>query len=488
VKVSDRLRIVRGGSKIEVFFVYSLIRWQDVVDIIIMSVLVYQLYGWFKHTKALQVVVGLGSLGVVYLATRSLGFYMTSWILQELGTVLFVLIIVIFQAEIRQALYRISPLRRLFGRQEGAPLFDLQDFAEAIFSLATSRTGAIIVFQRSEPIDEYISNGIAIDSCINGQLISSIFNVGSPLHDGALIIRNGRISRASAHLPLSTSNEIPHYFGTRHRAGIGLAERSDAAVVIVSEERGEVSLALSRELSKVASSEHLALHLGQLLAYTEREEVRLTVMRRLFRNFWAKLITVLLVSLCWLLITAKQGEIVTILAPVQFRNLSESLLLRKSDPEQVELQLKSVSSLIPIPKEGDVVAVVDLAKVQSGTNQVLIRKENISLPSGVVVTQVKPVSLRVTIERKVRKDLRVTATLRGTPKGKLQLRRVTVVPPMVTVEGPESVLSRMETIRTEVIRLSDVEKSTTVEKRLELPAHLRLPNEEKIQVRIILGK
>lgn len=467
---------------------YPLIRWQDIVDIIIMSVLVYQLYGWFKHTKALQVVIGLGSLGVVYLVTRNLGFYMTSWILQELGTVLFVLIIVIFQAEIRQALYRFSPLRSIFGRQEGGQLFDVKEFAETLFALAAARTGALVVFQRSEPVDEYVTNGIDLDSSLNGQLVRSIFYEGSPLHDGALIVKNGRITKASAHLPLSVSTEIPYVYGTRHRAGIGLTERSDAAVVIVSEERGEVSLALSGKLLRIDAPDQLVTQLGQLLAFSDQEEVRLTFVRRIFRNFTAKLVTVALVTLCWLLVTARQGEIVTVMAPVQFRNLSESLLLRKSVPEQVELQLKSVSSLIPIPKEGDIVAVVDLSKVHVGSNQVTIRKENVSLPSGVLVTQVKPMTVKVVIDRKVRKQVRVTADLRGRVPDNLRLKRVTVMPARVVLEGPESVLGEMDTVRTEPVRLSDIQKSIVLEKRVELPAHLRLPNEEKVQVHISVGR
>ena len=190
------------------------IRWQDIADIIIMSFLVYHLYGWFRHTKAFQVVIGLGSLGVVYIVTKNLGFFMTSWILQELGTALFVLIIVIFQSEIRQALYRISPLRSIFGRQDPVPSVDLGELVEAVSSLADSHTGAIIVFQRSEPIDEYLSNGIPVESSMSGELIGCIFKDGSPLHDGALIIRNGKITQASCHLPLSTNSEIPQQYGT----------------------------------------------------------------------------------------------------------------------------------------------------------------------------------------------------------------------------------------------------------------------------------
>ena len=226
-------------------------RPQDVADILIMSFLVYQLYRWFKNTKALQVVIGIGFLVVLYFVTKNLDLFMTSWILQQLGTVLFILIIVIFQTEIRQALYRFSLLRNLFGHQANVSRLDLMELSRGIFALAGEHTGAIVVFQRKEPLDEYLMHGTPLDSLVSAQLIATIFRDGTPLHDGAVVIRDDRISQASCHLPLSASSELPQYCGTRHRAALGLSERSDAAVVIVSEERGEVSLALAGEIEKI---------------------------------------------------------------------------------------------------------------------------------------------------------------------------------------------------------------------------------------------
>lgn len=463
---------------------FALIRWQDVADIIIMSFLVYQLYSWFKHSKAFQVVIGLSSLGVVYLVTKYLGFFMTSWILQELGTVIFVLIIVIFQTEIRQALYRISPLRRIFGRQDSNPSFDFTELSEAVFLLAASKTGAILVFQRSEPIAEYITNGVPLDSSVNGHLIGCIFQDGSPLHDGALVISNGRVVTASSHLPLSTNPAIPQHFGTRHRAGLGIAERSDAAVVIVSEERGEVSLALGQIIEKINSAEELASRLESLLQLPVREEVHITMVKRVFGNFWPKLATVALVFVCWLIITARQGEIVTITAPVQFRNSPETLLLRNSSIEEVELQLKTFSSLIQLPKEGELAAEVDLSKTRVGNNKILFKKDDFTLPSGVAITRINPSSLRVTMEKKVRKIVKVTPRLTGKLPAGLRLRAVTVIPSEVMLEGPDSVMARLSSVRTEEIRLQDVDGSKNVSRKLEVPAHLRTLSADAVVVRI----
>jgi len=468
--------------------VSPVIRWQDIADIIIMSFLVYHLYGWFRHTKAFQVVIGLGSLGVVYMVTKNLGFFMTSWILQELGTALFVLIIVIFQAEIRQALYRISPLRSIFGRQDPVHSVDVGRLVDAVFSLAVSRTGAIIVFQRTEPIDEYLFNGIPVESSISGELIGCIFKDGSPLHDGALIVRNGRIAQASCHLPLSTNSEIPQQYGTRHRAALGLSERSDAAVVIVSEERGEVSLALSGKLERMETAQQLSTRLTDLLFTPVPEAAHLSLVRRMTRNFWPKLATFALVFVCWLVITARQGEITTIAAPVQFHNLPDSLLLGKSSLDSVELQLKTISSLIPLPKEGDIVADIDLSRMQEGNNQVLFRKEDFKLPSGVVITRIKPAGMRVVIEKRMRKLVRVEPRFTGAPADNLRLKRYKVSPSMVMVEGPASILSQLESLRTEEISLDVPAGSRTMEKRLAVPAQLRALYDDQVKVRIVIGK
>ena len=286
-------------------------RPQDIVDIIIMSFLVYQLYRWFKNTKALQIVIGLGFLVILYFVTKNLDLYMTSWILQELGTVLFILIIVIFQTEIRQALYRFSPLRNLFGRQANGFRLDLMELSRTIFAFAAEKTGAIIVFQRKEPLDEYLMHGVPLDSLVSTQLLASIFNEGTPLHDGAVVIRDGRVTQASCHLPLSVNSELPQFYGTRHRAALGLSERSDAAIVTISEERGEVTLALSGELEKIDTPEHLSEKLHDILVPPDQDIVRVSFREKMFSNLRPKLVTVFLVIISWLIITAKQGGILT---------------------------------------------------------------------------------------------------------------------------------------------------------------------------------
>jgi YbbR domain-containing protein len=266
-----------------------------------------------------------------------------------------------------------------------------------------------------------------------------------------------------------------------------LTERSDAVVVIVSEERGEVSLALSGNLEKIETAEELSTRLESLLLLPDRDEAHITLMKRIFGNFWPKLAIVALVLISWLIITARQGEIVTTTAQVQFRNLPDSLLLRNASVEEVELQLKTFSSLIQLPKQGELIAEIDLSKTRVGSNKILFRKEDFKLPSGVMITRISPTSFNVTMEKRVRKLVRVVPRLTGTLPAGLHLRKVTVEPSEVMMEGPDSIMARMGSVRTEEVRLSSLDASTTVTKKLEVPAHIRAISADTVSIQIQLG-
>jgi diadenylate cyclase len=450
--------------------VFPYIRLQDIADIIIMTFLVYQLYSWFKNTRALQVVMGLGFLGLLYVVTKNAGLFMTSWILQELGTVLFVLIIVVFQGEIRQALYRFSLLRNLFGRQAGEHGLDLMELASTGFSLAAKRTGAIIVFQRQERLDDYLLHGVPLDSLVSGQLLVSIFEDGTPLHDGAVVIRDGRIDQASCHLPLSASTDLPQHFGTRHRAALGLTERSDAVVVVVSEERGEVSLAVAGKLQKMHTSEELAEQLQTLLVQLQPRPGHVSLRTQLFRNLVPKLATLLLVVVSWLIITAKQGGLVTVTAPIKFHNLPESLALKNAVPEEVEVQLTALSSLVPTPGRLDITVDLDLAKIHEGANHLAVDASDFHLPLGVSVASVTPARVKVVAERKVQRELPVRIRKRGVLSPAVRLRRLQVEPGVVTVAGPEHLVARLEAVETEEVDLALLRQGTTLDVKLVPPA------------------
>ena len=444
------------------------IRIQDIADILIMTFLLYQLYSWFRGTRAIQVLLGLGVVTLIYFATRYLDLYMTSWVLQQLGTVLIILIIVVFQTEIRQALYRFSLLRHILDSHQDTQHSQFQEIAETLFSMAARRTGALIVFQGNESLHDLMTNGVVLNSEISPQMLESIFYDGAPFHDGAALINNGRIEKAACHLPLSVSADIPQHLGTRHRAALGLSERCDAVVVAISEERGEVSLVTAGVLRRMDSPAELIVALDELLR-SEPECPRVTLRRRIFSNIVPKGALFLGVCIFWGLITIRQGQITTVTAPVRLHGVPDSVVLLGTFPEEVTVQVKAMSSLAPAPSKLDLTAEIDASRIIEGSNSIRVNHADISAPSGMTIMSVSPAGVRVTAEKKLRKRVPVKITLKGRLPSAQSSLHVTCEPDSVNIEGPASQVSRVDYIATEDIDAARLKRGKEYLKNLRVP-------------------
>ncbi len=461
------------------------IRLQDIADILIMTFLLYQLYTWFRGTRAIQVLLGLGVVTLIYFGTRFLGLYMTSWVLQELGTVLIILIIVVFQAEIRQALYRFSLLRHMLDSRQDTKHSQFQEIAETLFAMAAKHTGALIVFQRNEPLEDLVSNGVLLDCDISPQMLESIFYNGAPLHDGAALIRNGRIALASGHLPLSVSPDIPQHLGTRHRAALGLSERSDAVTVVISEERGEVSLATAGKLQVVHSTSELISALDELLQ-SDKPAPKISVREKLFSNLLPKMALLLGVCVFWALITTRQGQITTVTAPVILHGIPEELILLKTTPEEVNVQLKSLSSLSPPPSKLDLTAELDASGAKEGQTNIRVYNSNFNLPSGLSITTITPSNVRITAERKLRRSVPVKVSLKGRLPVPLSSMQIICEPNMVDIEGPSSQVSAIESVFTDDIDAALLKKGTEYQKNIRpLQKQVSLLRDAPVTIRLV---
>lgn len=444
------------------------IRIQDIADILIMTFLLYQLYSWFRRTRAFQVLLGLGVVTLIYFATRFLGLYMTSWVLQELGTVLIILIIVVFQAEIRQALYRFSRLRHFMDERQETRHSQFQEIAETLFGMAARRTGALLVFQRNDSLEDLLSNGVRLDSEISPQMLESLFYNGAPFHDGAALIRDGRIALASCHLPLSVNPDIPRHLGTRHRAALGLSERSDAVVVVLSEERGEISLIHSGELRIMTAPGELIAALEELLK-SGAEPQSVTAKQSLFANMLPKVALLLGVCLFWALVTTRQGQITTVTAPVRLHGIPEGLILLRTSPEEVNVQIKSLSSLTPPPSKLDLTAEIDASEAKEGQTSIRVRNSDFRVPSGMTITTVNPSSIRISTERKLRKRVPVKITLQGELPAGLASFQIISEPAAVEIEGPASQVSQTDHIATDYLDAGQLAPGREYQKNLRQP-------------------
>ncbi|EOL46667.1 TIGR00159 family protein [Enterococcus phoeniculicola] len=246
----------------------------NILDILVVWFLVYKLIQLVRGTKAVQLLKGVAMFILIQILADVIGLHTLSWLMSQVITYGVIATIVIFQPEVRRGLEHLGrssffkPPKK--GQREDERM--ILSFDKAIQYMSRRKIGALITIQRNTGLDEYIETGIALDADITGELLINIFIPNTPLHDGAVIVKNGKIAVACAYLPLSESMLIPKEYGTRHRAAVGVSEVSDAVTIIVSEETGDVSITLNNELIPALTQEEYLEILKRELAPTEDEK------------------------------------------------------------------------------------------------------------------------------------------------------------------------------------------------------------------------
>lgn len=259
----------------------------DVLDIVIVAYLVYKILGFIQETRAQQLVRGLVVLGIVFFLSDFLKLYLLNWLLRNFVTMGLFALIVLFQPELRRGLEQLGRRNIVSGQfrsldKENA-IEVVKKIVAAVDDFSATRTGALIVFERETMLNDIIETGIIVDARISVRLLGNLFYEGSPLHDGAVIIRGDRIHAASCVLPLTEKKNIGRNLGTRHRAGLGVSEVSDALVIVVSEETGVISVAENgnfRRFMDLKSVEKILLGVYMPQEETFRERMTRTLKHR----------------------------------------------------------------------------------------------------------------------------------------------------------------------------------------------------------------
>jgi diadenylate cyclase len=248
-------------------FYRTSVSWWDLLDIALVSVLVYELLVLIRGTRAVQMALGASFLIALYFVSRSLQLETVNWVIRNLATYVVFAIIVLFQSDIRRALAHFgrAPFFRYFERAESADE-TLEELVVTATALSTRRVGALIVIERQIGLRNYIEGGIPLDAMVTYDLLASIFQPGTPLHDGAVVVQSDRIAAAACFLPLSVNPQVSRELGTRHRAALGVTEESDALAIVVSEETGVISLAVGETLERGLTAEVLRERLRTFLA------------------------------------------------------------------------------------------------------------------------------------------------------------------------------------------------------------------------------
>ncbi|MDH4268474.1 MAG: diadenylate cyclase CdaA [Deltaproteobacteria bacterium] len=435
-------------------------RWQDFMDILLITFILYRLYVWLQGTRALRILIALAALGLLYLLARWSGLFITTWILQYLWAVILVIMVVVFQSEIRQVLERMSPLNFFLGQPEALDRLVLEEVVRTAFELAKNRIGALIVFQRRDILEDSLKGGIPLDGRISFEVLSSIFLPPSPAHDGAVIIHGGRIVSVGCYLPLSDNPALPRNYGSRHRAGIGITEKGDAVSLIVSEERGEVLLAVEGEITRMGNAGDLQERLGSMLFKGERKKSRWP--SAFTANLVPKGIAFALVLLLWGFIAGQQRAEMWLTVPLEYRNIPTNMEIAGELVNKVEVGIRGPRGVISGVSQDQVRAHIDLSQGLRGLNYLRITADNIRIPVGTEVTKINPSSIRLRLEDVKTRSVQVKAQFIGKLPKPLRLETVWVEPHFVVLQGPESRLTKVREVMTEPIDLSSIKEDTKI--------------------------
>lgn len=264
------------------------IKWTDIVEVLIISILLYRVLAWIKESKAWSLLKGI--LFILLFVMFAAIFSMTTilWIAKNVFGVAVTAMVVVFQPELRKALEQLgrrkvlSSIFQFDNRLVGERFSDdtINEIVRGAFEMGRAKTGALIVIAQNDSLTDYENTGIMLDSAISSQLLINIFEHNTPLHDGAVIVEGNRIVSATCYLPLSENMELSKELGTRHRAGVGISEVTDSVTVIVSEETGRVSVAYEGNLSRNVDTEQLRQMLRNIQGKTYEEKKSFRIFKR----------------------------------------------------------------------------------------------------------------------------------------------------------------------------------------------------------------
>ena len=243
----------------------SSVRWIDLLDVAIVAFILYRILLLIKGTRAMQMLTGLGILGIGFFLSSYIELFTTHWLLSYFFDYLILIVIVLFQDDLRRALTHVGKNPFFAASSAEEERENVDEIARAATRLARERIGGLIVLERETGLKNFIDTGSKLDSKVKAELLYSIFVPTSPIHDGAVIITNGRLAAAGCFLPLSKDPNIDKRYGTRHRAALGLTEDSDAIVVLVSEEAGEAHLVKNGKITTNLSEHEIRQSLASLL-------------------------------------------------------------------------------------------------------------------------------------------------------------------------------------------------------------------------------
>lgn len=387
---------------------FSVVKLSGLIDITFISFFLYAVLILFKRTKAKFVFTGVIIITLVYFAARQFNLVLTTAILQSFFTVIFIALIVIFQEEIRHFFEQLAfwSLKSNSKKKESGEFVqsDIEILCTTLKHLAEHKVGALIVLPGNNALYRFLEGGTDLDGQLSEPLLKSLFDPGSIGHDGAAVVENGKIVRFSCHLPLSKNFEQLQHLGTRHSAALGLSEVSDALCIVVSEERGNISIARNGKIRKIAFAE---LH-DELTGFFKEINPPVTEKqwhRFISKNFREKALAVSLAAGLWFVIVHESKlEYRTFEVPLSYTELPPELKIKSVEPEKISVTILGTRKKYYFFNSNDIEAFLKIPEAKPGTKSLSLSEKNVKIPKSFTLEDIKPNAVKLIIEKVVNKD------------------------------------------------------------------------------------
>jgi uncharacterized protein (TIGR00159 family) len=461
----------------------SSIRWQDIADVALNSYILFRLYVLFRGTNTFRALVGLAVLWFFQGIAASLGLIITSWAVQGITALAALIIIVVFRNEIRSVLQVKNMGAILWELPRSVSKTPIEIIVESVFGLSQRKVGALIVLPGNDDLSDIVHSGIPWQGLVSKEMITGIFWEDNPVHDGAAIIQGNQVAEVGVILPLSHRKDFPSYYGTRHRAAAGLAEKTDALMIVVSEERGTVSIAKGNRFDIIHQPRDLVEELKDHVGLSTKQEG--WIRRERLELGAAALLSFLMVTGIWFSYARGVDTLISLDIPIEFVNRDPNTDIVETSSNSVRLELSGSGALIRSLRPDQVKVRLDLSKYSIGNNRFTITSENVSVPPGVFLKNVKTPVVEVTLDTLARKDLHIQVDWAGKLPDQTIISEVKLDPEKVQVIGGQRILENLTTVYTERVWVDGLQKSGTTTAKLALnPASLKIAPNSRDRVTI----
>lgn len=464
------------------------IKFIDFIDIGIIAVFIYLILVWLKNARVRFIFIGMIMLGALYILARLFSLYLTTVALQAFFAFALIMIVIIFQDDLRHFFERIAILGVTRRHRIVAPFMqNIEILSSALANLSRKRMGALIVIKGLDPLDRHLEAGIVVDAVISQILLESIFDRHVPSHDGAVIIDADRITKLGCHLPLSTNIKEIGRLGTRHAAALGITERADALSLVVSEEEGTISVAEEGRFKNLKDIAHLNHTLQDFYNKKFPEKKNAGLKRFLTAHFLEKMLAIIIACSLWVTFGHRTENVRRdFVVPIEYRNLAPDRIINEPKVKEVTVTLSGNEQEFNLLKPRELKISLDMSVIKEGENDITLSKELVRNSYGLSVVNIDPSQISFDTYKLIPLTVPVELKTKGKPHSEVIIRDTRIEPKSVSVMAPSTVSRDKISITTEPIDLTSITETTTITPKIITVPELRFPQDKSPDIKVII--